>query len=339
MTSRANILIGTYTTNASDDQPRGVHLHHDDTPLHIAPSSNPSYLAVHPTRALVYAVNETGTSGGVSAFRLHSDRLEFINRQSSRGADPCHLVVDRTGRYVLVANYSSGTVSVLPILEDGALGEACDVIQHVGVRAPHAHGVTLDHSNRFLLVPDLGLDRVMIYRFDAQRGKLETHDQPWVQMASGAGPRQVVFHPLQPWAYVICEYASVVVVLRYDAAFRAVNTVQSISSLPQDFVGVNTGADVRVSPDGRFLYASNRGHDSIVVYAIARDGTLRLIGHESSGGQDPRCFTIHADGHLLLVANQTSSVVREFTLDAETGGFSGARVVLSVPSPVFVQYL
>jgi 6-phosphogluconolactonase len=251
------------------------------------------------------------------------------------------------GRYVLVANFMSGSVCVLPIRHDGSLGDASDVIQHQGssvdpVRqsGPHAHAVTLDDAGRHVFVPDLGLDRLMVYRFDAKRGKLEPHVEPWVVVKPGAGPRQVVLRPRGRYAYLINELDSTVTAFRYDRDRGTLRELQTLSTLPTDFSGTSTCAEVQIAPSGKYLYGSNRGHDSIVIYAIdPRDGTLTCIGHEGTRGQTPRHFAIDPDGELLLVANQDTDSVVTFRLDAASGALSATGHSAHVPTPVCVKVI
>jgi len=277
---------------------------------------NPSYLTFDPARRFLYAVNELkefegAPSGAVSAFSLDagSGELRFLNMKPSHGTDPCHLTLDKTGRHVLVANFMSGSVCVLPIRENGSLGDATEVIQHRGssvdpVRqsGPHAHAVALDDTGRYVFVPDLGIDKVMVYTLDPDRGKLKPHDQPWVELSAGAGPRQLVMHPQDRYAYLINELDSTMTAFRYDRDSGTLRESQTLSTLPEGFEGASTCAEVQISPSGRFLYGSNRGHDSIVIYAINQlDGTLTCVGHESTQGKTPRNFAVDPAGGFLLV--------------------------------------
>jgi 6-phosphogluconolactonase len=315
---------------------------------------NPSYLAFDPSHRFLYAVNELkefegAPTGAVSALSVDSGsgRLEFLNSKPTHGTDPCHLTVDKMGRHVLVANFLSGSVCVLSIREDGFLGDATDVIQHRGSSAdpvrqssPHAHAVTLDHAERYALVPDLGIDRVMVYRFDAQRGKLEPNDEPWVEVTAGAGPRQVVLHPRGGYAYLINELDSTMTAFRYDGDRGILREIRTLSTLPAGFEGASTCAGVQVAPSGRFLYGSNRGHDSIAIYAIDQsDGTLTCIGHESTRGKTPRHFAIDPDGEYLLAANQDTDSVVTFRLDAVSGALTATGYSAHVPTPVCVRVM
>jgi 6-phosphogluconolactonase len=351
------ILFGTYTElepHASEPGlVKGIHVYRTDDQYQlleacqqVQASSNPSYLTVHPNGRFVYAVNEyeheASGSGTVSAFSFDAQTgsLEFLNSQSSHGLDPCHLCLDRTGTFVIVANYSGGTICVLPILEDGRLGDACDVVQHYGSingSHLHPHAVMFDPSNRFLLVPDLGLDKLMVYEFDASTSTLEPGSSPVTMTAKGAGPRQLCLHPTGTFVYQINELNSTLTAYRFDHG--ALLELETVSSLPIGFEGKNTGADVQVTPDGRFLYGSNRGHDSLVIFAIRADGTLELAGHQSTLGKNPRSFAISPNGKYLLVANQGSSNVVEFRIDHLTGMLTATGIELEILTPVCVRYV
>ncbi len=315
---------------------------------------NPSYLTFDPSRRFMYVVNELkefngDSTGAVSAFSvdLANGTLRFLNRQPSHGTDPCYLTVDKTGRYVLVANFMSGSVCVLPIRKDGSIGSPTDVIQHRGssvdpVRqtGPHAHAVTLDDTGHYAFVPDLGLDKLMIYRFDPHRGKLEPNDDPWIDVPAGSGPRQLIFHSSGAYAYLINELNSTVMAFRHDNQQGRLRKIQTISTLPDDFKGANTCAELQISPSGKFLYGSNRGHDSIVTYTIDQmDGTLSYVGHKGAGGKSPRHFIVDPDGEFLLVANQDTDSVITFRLDSTSGELSATRHNTHVPTPVCVKIL
>ena len=312
---------------------------------------NPSYLAFDAKREFLYAVNEfkefEGTaSGAVSAFSLNSDsgELTFLNMQPSHGTDPCHLTVDRTGRYVLVANFASGSVSVYPVQTDGSLGEASDVVQHEGSsidpvrqRGPHAHAVTLDNQGRFVYVPDLGLDQVIIYELDTEQGRLKPAGA--VDVEPGAGPRQVVMHPKGGYAYLINELDSTMTAYAYDEKSGSLSELQTLPTLPEGFDGVSTCAEVQISPSGDYLYGSNRGHNSVVVYAINQDGTLTLKGHEGTGGEVPRNFVINPKGDYLLSANQDTGNLVVFRIDEDAGMPVATGESLEVPTPVCVKFI
>ncbi|MBN1673051.1 MAG: lactonase family protein [Kiritimatiellae bacterium] len=315
---------------------------------------NPSFLAVDAAGGRLYAVNELAapagepSGGAVSAFSI--DRAtgvpRFVNRQSSHGTSPCHLSLDATGRFVLVANYGSGTAAVLPIGADGGLGEAVDVVRHEGAgpnparqEGPHAHSVNLAPDNRFAFVADLGLDRIMVYAFDAEAGKLRLRSELCAEVAPGAGPRHLAFHPGGAHACVINELNATVTVFAYEAAAGRLRAVQTAGTLPAGYTGKNACAEVQVAPGGRFVYGSNRGHDSLVVYSVDEaTGRLRLVGHESTLGRGPRHFAIDPSGTFLLVANQATDSLVVFRIHPETGRLlpTGRRAAVSMP--VCVQF-
>jgi 6-phosphogluconolactonase len=316
--------------------------------------TNPSYLAFDSTQHFLYAVNELKIyedkpTGTISAFAVDpkTGKLEFLNKRLTHGTDPCHVLVDKKRRHVFVANFMSGSVCVLPVRDDGSLEEASDFIQHQGssidpVRqtGPHAHSVTLDKANRLAFVPDLGLDKIVVYRFDPERGMLEPHSVPWIKVRPGAGPRHVTFHPGGNLAFLINELVSTLMVLSYDARKGTFTTLQVVPTLPEGFQGESTCADVQVSPSGDFVYGSNRGHDSIVIYKIhRRTGRLTYVDHESTQGRTPRSFGIDPSGRFLLVANQDTDTIVTFHIDAQTGKLQPTGHVTQVPTPVCVKFL
>ena len=316
--------------------------------------TNPSYLAFDSTHRFLYAVNELKTyedrpSGTVSAFAVDpkTGRLEFLNRRLTHGADPCHVLVDKKRKYVFVANFMSGSICVLPVLNDGSLGEASDFIQHQGSsidpvrqKGPHAHSVTLDQANRFAFVPDLGLDKLMVYKFHPERGALEPNEVPWIKMKPGAGPRHVAFHPGGRFAFLINELDSTLAALSYNGSRGTFKALQTVPTLPEGFHGESTCADVQVSPSGAFVYGSNRGHDSIVIYRIdPRTGRLAYVGHEPTQGKTPRSFGIDPTGRFLVAANQDSDTIVTFHIEPKTGKLLPTGNVTQVPTPVCVKFL
>ena len=360
---KVRLYIGTYTWKAS----KGIYLSRLDpatgaleAPVLAGAATNPSFLAIHASGRFLYAVGEVdrfgGQKGGVlSAFAIdrQSGKLTLLNQQSSRGPGPCHVAVDRTGRWALVANYSGGSVACLPIQPDGRLGEATDFVQHKGSsvnpqrqQGPHAHAAYFDAAGGVVFVPDLGLDKVMIYRFDAAQGKLVPYDRPYVSMAPGAGPRHMAFrHGGYIHAYVINEINSTVTLLTLDPRIgrltpRTLHPVESVSTLPEGFQGKNTTAEIAVHPSGKFLYGSNRGHDSIAAFAIdAETGKLRLIGHEPTQGKSPRNFAIDPTGTYLLAANQDTDNVVVFRIDAQSGKLQATGHSIKVAAPVCVEMM
>jgi 6-phosphogluconolactonase len=313
---------------------------------------NPSYLCFDKDRRYLYAVNELKEfegqfGGGVSAFRVDQDTggLTYLNSQPTRGTDPCHLIVDPAGGHVLVANFMSGSVCVLPIMADGSLGEETDFIQHEGSSinpqrqaGPHAHAVEFDAAGRFCFVPELGLDKVMIYRFDPRTGKLSPAETPWVSVKPGAGPRQLVMHPRGGFAYLINELNCTMTSYRYDAASGALHELQTLPTLPADFSGHSSCAEVQISPDGRYLYGSNRGHDSLAIYRLDEDGGMEAIGHVPTGGRIPRNFEVHPSGRLLCAANQDSDNLVMFRIDSSTGRPEPMGQTAMVGTPICVRF-
>ena len=346
--------VGCYTQFRDRSQDDGIYLCRLDTVTGALTRvgsaggvTNPSFLALHPTRPLLYSVSET-RDGKVCAFALDETdgSLRLINEQSSHGDDPCHLIVDRSGRFVLVANYSSGTIAFLPIREDGGLAPASETIQHVGSgpnprRQTHAyaHSIWQDPTGDFVLSCDLGCDRVFVYRFDAGRGKLVPNDPPTGVIHPGAGPRHLDFHPNGRFVYVIDEIDSTLAVLSWDGVSGALTEIQSVSTLPAGFAGVNSCADVHVAPSGRFVYGSNRGHDSIAAFAIDEaTGRVEPIGHQSTLGRTPRNFALDPSGSLLLAANQDSGGIVSFHVDAGTGRLTPSGQAVDVLLPVCVRF-
>ncbi len=358
------MYVGTYTTEAGSTS-KGIYAYGFDpetaevTPLGLAAeTTNPSFLAVHPNHRFLYAVNEVSNykgekSGAVSAFAIDraTGKLTLLNQVASKGADPCYIIVDKTGKYVLVANYTGGSVAVFPVLEDGRLGEASSFIQHTGhgsdperQEGPHAHSIDLSPDNRFAIVDDLGLDETLVYRFDSAKGSLSLNNpQLYTTLAKadpGAGPRHFAFHPNGKFAYVINEMGSTVTVFSYDSSGGVLRRLQTISALPKDFSGHKEAAEIQVHPSGKFLYASNRGHDSIAVFAIDPDkGTLTLIEYAPTKGQTPRSFEIAPGGSLLFAANEKSNNIVVFSIDAKTGRLTSTGKVLEVVEPVCVKFV
>jgi 6-phosphogluconolactonase len=350
------LYVGTYTTGKSE----GIYLYRLNLASgelkHIATTKgvkDPSFLALAPSRRYLYAVNEVEEfagkkSGALSAFAVdqRTGELRFLNQQPSLGGAPCYVVVDHTGKFVLVANYVGGNVAVLPVRSDGSLGEATDVKQDLGSsinaerqEGPHAHCIVLDPANRFAYVCDLGTDKIIIFRFDARRGKLIPGTTPFVQIKPGAGPRHLTFHPSGKFAYVINELHATVTVFAHDELRGNLGEVQTVPTLPKGFTGENTSADIHVSPDGRFLYCSNRGHDSIAAFKTnPLNGKLTFIAHESTGGKTPRNFAIDPTGAFLLVANQHSDNIITFRRDQKTGRLSSTGQVAEAPSPVCLKF-
>jgi 6-phosphogluconolactonase len=351
------VYVGTYTSRGAE----GIYAYRYDpgtgtlAPLGVTSGiANPTFLALHPDRQHLYAVNEVAETdgqpgGALSAYAIEpsSGSLTFLSRQSTVGTGPCHVAVDQTGRYAMAANYGSGSVAMLPILEDGSLGEACDFHQHSGSgpdprrqQGPHAHSVTIDPSNRYAFVADLGMDKMMVYRLELEQGKLVPNDVPWASACAGAGPRHSCFHPNGSRAYVINELGSSVTAFAYDSAQGTLRELQTVSTLPEGFEGHNTCADIHLSQSGAFLYGSNRGHDSIATFAVAQDdGTLTLLGHQSTLGKTPRNFGLAPNGDFVLAANQDTDNIIAFGVNAETGQLVPTGYETQVPAPVCILWL
>jgi 6-phosphogluconolactonase len=354
------VYIGTYTDTPAGS--KGIYVYQMDpatgslTPLGVAAETvNPTFLDLSPDHRFLYAANEIGnfenkSAGAASAFAIDraTGKLTLLNQASTVGAGPCHLVLDKKGRNVLVANYGGGSAAVLPVDDDGKLGKATAFIQHQGRSVhperqlePHSHCLDLDKNNRFAFVCDLGLDKVMIYRFDPKKGTLMSNDAAaFASVEAGAGPRHMVFSRDDRYAYVINELKPLITVFGYDAKRGVLKELQTVRDLPEDFKGENSGAEIELHPTGRFLYASNRGHDSIAVFTVdPKKGTLMLVQLQSTQGKTPRHFGIDPTGKFLLAANQDSNNVVVFQIDETNGRLKPAGCEITVPAPVCVKYL
>ncbi len=345
-----SFYVGTYTKPGGS---QGIYHYALDTATGavreeglVAPTENPTFLAVRPGGKFLYAVNEL-QKGAVSAFAIEPDgKLRSQNRESAKGDGPAHLSVDQTGKNVLVANYGGGNVAVLPIREDGSLAAATAFIQHTGSGAnpsrqkePHAHAIYTDSTNRFAYVCDLGIDKVMVYKFDAEKGTLTPNDPPFAKVAPGSGPRHLAFHP-KGYAYLINEMGNTVTVFQHDAEHGTLKEIQTVPTLPADFKGSSTTAEIFVHPNGKFLYGSNRGHDSIVVYSIDEStGRLTLVEHVSTQGKTPRNFAIDPSGKFLLAANQDTNNVVVFRIDEATGKLTPTGHTFQCGAPVCVTFV
>jgi len=349
------VYVGTYT----GPQSKGIYSFRFDTasgdlePMGLAAEVvNPSWVTIHPNHKFLYAVSELGndgkTNGAITSFAIDQQTggLTKLNSVSSMGGGACHLVVDKTGKTLLVANYGAGSVAAFPVAADGRLGEPPVLIQHKGSsadprrqRSPHAHGVFLSADNRFLFVPDLGLDQVMSYRLDPGKSSIAPNDPPFAKVPPGSGPRHFAFHPNGKYAYVIDEMKSTVTAFSYDAAQGALQQVQNISTLPKDFSGEDNSAEIEVDAKGRFLYASNRGHDSIAVFAIAKNGRLAPVEYVPTQGKTPRNFKIDPTGSYLFAANQDTGNIVQFRIDAKTGRLTATGKKVELSKPVCIQFL
>lgn len=350
------LFVGTYTTGDSVSQ--GIYTTVLDRstgalspPELAAESVNPSFLAVHPTQPWLFAVNEVSEGGGrgngqVSAFRIGDNgRLTLINQQPSLGGAPCHCNVDATGRYLLVANYVGGNIVVFPIAADGALGAPSANRQHAGSsvdrsrqEAPHAHSINLSADNRFAYAADLGTDRIQIYRFDAAQGTLEPTAPDAVSVTAGGGPRHFSLHPGGQLAFANNELTATVTAFRRDPETGSLEAFQEISTVPEGYAGRRSTAECVVHPSGRFLYVSNRGHDSIAVFAIDQmTGRLNSVAITQTGGREPRNFFVHPQGHWLMAENQNSDSIVVFAINQNTGAITPTSHRIQVGRPVCIR--
>jgi 6-phosphogluconolactonase len=353
------MYVGTYTRAPS----KGIYAYRFQaatgrlTPLGTAglaaETENPSFLAVHPNQRFLYAVNEVSRyegrpAGSVSAFSIDraTGALTLLNRVSSGGGGPCHVSVDRSGKWLFVANYGGGSVAAFPLRDDGTLGEASAFFQHAGSSVnkarqsgPHGHAAVVSPDNRFVLAADLGLDQILTYRIDPARGGLAPAEPPFVAVAPGSGPRHLAFRPDGKFAYVLTEMLSSVVAFGYDAGRGTLTQLQTLSTLPDGFSGDSSGAEIVAHPGSKFLYASNRGHDSIAAFRIDEaKGTLTSIDRVSTQGKTPRSFEIDPSGRFLVAANQNSGTLVVFRIDQQTGALTPAGTSVEVPSPVSVVF-
>jgi 6-phosphogluconolactonase len=349
------LYVGTYTDNGRTD---GIYLVQMDrasgelrllSAINAGP--NPSYLAVHPNGRALYAVNEVdnfngGASGGVTAFSIAGDgSLTGLNAQPSEGAGPAYVSVDRSGRVVLVANYDSGSVALLPIQSGGSIAAATSVVKHTGKGPvadrqgePHAHCILADPSNRFALAADLGADRVFVYKLDLDGKSLQHVEGSDAVMRPGSGPRHIAFHPSLPLVYVSCELDSTVATLGFDAQSGALSLLENRATIPAEWKAANYPADIHIAPSGRTLYVSNRGHNSIAVFSVSASGALSVDQVIPTEGDWPRNFTLHPTGKWLLVANQKGNSIVAFARDDATGKLTPTRQRLELPSPVCLRF-
>jgi 6-phosphogluconolactonase len=354
------VFVGTYTDKTDS---KGIYAYEFDTATGkltskglAAETSNPSWLALHPNGKWAYAANESGKQSSISAFSVDakSAKLTLLNKLPAVGEDPCYLSFDKTGKYLFVANYTSGNVVVFPIFPDGKLGEHTSSIRDGGVlgpnkerqEAPHAHWVEVDANNRFASVTDLGLDRVLTYRFDPSNGTLNgaplssytRYKNAWsVPVNPGDGPRHAVFDA-NDHIYVLGELQSTVTDILLDP-HKDIEPVQRISTIPPDYKGRNDAAEIALHPNGKWLFASNRGHDSIAVFSVDRaTGKLEHAGDYSTGGKEPRHFAIDPTGQFLLAENQNSNSIVVFRINPEIGALSEVSSAEGVPSPVCLVF-
>lgn len=364
---KALLYVGTYTMpilfgtgEIMQGKGKGIHLYKADTATGLLSEygaaeniDNPSFLAVNKQKTTLYAVNELKEfdgekSGSVSSFSIDktTGALTFLNRKPTGGQDPCHVCLDRDDRHLLVSNFMTGSVCVYALKADGSLGERTAFVQHAGSSVnkarqsgPHAHSATFSPDHRRVYVPDLGIDRLAAYRFDGETGRLAAEPSADYACEPGSGPRYCEFHPKLPVCYLIQELSSEVTVLRWEQESGRMVPIQTVPTLPEGFDADNICADLHLTPDGRFLFASNRGHNSLARFAAnEKTGELSLLGHISSGGRTPRHFTIARQGRFLLAGNQDSDCIAVFALDPETGALEQVQSV-AAPTPVCLQFL
>jgi 6-phosphogluconolactonase len=350
------LLVGTYTSGNSE----GIYVYKfnsktaDARLISSIKTSNPSFLAISPNQKYVYAVNENADStqhtitGFVSAFSFNkaNGQLNFINKQESGGKHPCYVTVDKTAKWVIAGNYSSGSLALLPANADGSLEPARQIIQHEGSSVvegrqddAHVHAIVLSRDNKTLYVPDLGTDKLMLYKFDAKNGKLAEADMPFALSEPGAGPRHLAIHPTGKMAYLMEELSGTVNVF---AVYKdgSVESIQTISALPREYEGPVGSADIHVSPDGKFLYASNRGESNTIgIFRINADGRLTWLGHQETMGKKPRNFNFDPTGNYLLVANQDSDEIVIFKVNKQTGLLTDTGKRINTPNPVCIKWI
>jgi 6-phosphogluconolactonase len=344
--------VGTYTNQRPTPLSKGIYAYRFDAKTGkfasiglAAETSSPSFLAIHPNHKFLYAANENA-QGTVSAFAIDAatGMLKLLNSVSSKGSGPCHVSLDKTGKWLFAANYNSGSVASFPVRADGSLGEAISTVQHQGSSVdrsrqagPHAHEAVVSPDNKLLFVPDLGLDKVMIYRIGAD-GALTPNEPPSIGVAPGYGPRHLAFHPNGKFVYVMTEMADSVLAFGYDGK-GGTRAIRTISAVPADFTGLKSGAEIAVHPNGRFLYASNRNHNSIGIFTIDSNGAPTAAGNVSTQGKTPRFFELDPTGGYLIAANQDSANLVVFKIDQKTGGLTPTGDALELASPVCVAFV
>lgn len=351
-TRKQYAYLGSRTTRERQARGDGISVYEVDTASGalecvqvVSGVVNPSYLAVSEDGRFLYTVH--GDESDISAYAIDGERgtLSFINRQATGGRNPVHLALDPSGRFVVVSNHSSSSVAVLPLSADGAIGERVQLVPLEGPVGPHRveqqhakpHANPFDPSGRFVLVPDKGLDRIFSFRFDG--GQLTPCVRPFVASREGAGPRHLAFHPSLPMAYVVNELDSTVTTYRFDSANGSLAPLQILSALPASFTGNSRAAAIAVAADGRVLYSSNRGADSIAVFRIDQQtGLLEFLAADSSGGRTPRSFTVSPDGRRLYALNEDSDAITVFAVDAVTGRLTATGAVANAGSPVCMVF-
>ncbi|MFL6620701.1 MAG: lactonase family protein [Povalibacter sp.] len=339
--------LALYIATQSTPPQTGIALAHLDvqsgqlsTPILVAQTPDPAFIALDSQRNHLYICNSQ-TPGGLSAFAVQtSGALSFMNYKVAEGRGPSHVSIDRTGRYVLNANYGGGYVEVYATNADGSLAAQTAHVQHTGSSVhperqtkPYAHWFAVTPDNRFALATDLGTDRIVVYRFDERTGALAPHDPAFIAASAGAGPRHIAWHPNGKQFYLIEELANAITLYAWDAAKGIGTALQTISTLPSGFSGANTAAEIAVHPNGRFLYASNRGDDSIALFALDTEGRMTLKSFTPSQGKVPRYFALDPSAKWMVVANQASDSVVVFGIDAQSGELKASGSVVTLPKP------
>ena len=347
-------FVGTYTTKTAS---KGIYAFRYDansgklTPVGVAAETqDPSWVAIDPSGKFLYAVNEAGKDSSVRSFAVdgQSGKLTLLTQLYALGEDPCYISIDKKGWYVLIANYTSGNIAVFPLQAGGFIDEHLALVQDSGSlgpnkerqKGPHAHWIEASPDDRFVLVADLGLDEVLIYKFDSANGRLTTNQPAFAKLKPGSGPRHIAWHPNGRFIFVVSELSSTVTALRYDAKRGSLKEVGSVSTLPPNFSARNDVAEVAVHPNGKFLYVSNRGNDSIAIFSIdGSTGALTPTWGVPTGGKEPRHFAIDPLGHFLLAENQNSNSIVVFRIDQKTGSLTPTGDTVEVPSPVCLTFL
>jgi len=356
------VYVGTFTTSVGSfvsDGSEGIYAFRYQpasgkmTGLGLmAAATDPGYLAINSNHRFLYAVNEVSNyhglgTGGVSAFSIDpsTKKLKFLNTVSSKGGRPCHLMFDKSGKWLFVANFETGSVGVLPVHDDGTLGEAASFVQHSGSSVnperqagPHAHSSNLSPDGRFVLVADLGLDRVFTYQFNSAKGVLTPANPPYIKMPPGSGPRHLSFSPNGDHAYMVSEMGDVVTAFDYDASSGGLREVKTLSSVAPGFKGFMSGAEIAIHPSGKFVYASNRGEASISIFRVDSKGSISAAGRVPTQGKTPRNFAIDPSGTFLFAGNQDSGTIVEYRIDLLTGSLTPTGEVLKVPAPVCITF-
>ena len=327
--------IYSFTLDASSGKIENIKLE--------AQLDNPTYITVTSDNKHLYSVVKVGATGGVAAFDIKAAGVQFINNQLAEGSSPCHVSLNKADNYLFSANYHKGDVSAYPINAEGSISEASALIVHEGSgpnktrqEKPHAHYSSLTPDEKYLCVIDLGIDKLLVY--DVYNGKLAKHNE--ISLKPGCGPRHMAFHPNKKFAYLLTELSSEVVVLEYSEAEGNFNIIQYISAIPEDFKDESSGSAIHLSPDGNFVYAANRGHDSIAVFSVDNSsGELTFVAHTSTEGSAPRDFTIAPGGNYLIAANQNSSNIVPFSIDKSTGKLTRISDIVTIPNPVCIKFL